>query len=334
MSLEAVKTYVPKVLPAAWMKAPEYEKVYEATKNTRLTQVAPEEIETAYQKRTKAIARITGNADRNKLPIMFVIYGSSAYMGPDGYSQDLDAYLIAGKKTIATYGINLLHEKLGLPNDGMETSHKQTEGLASGKFDAVRFDTSIEGTKATLIWTTTENICSAISSLGMHDIIQMYATGYPFKRDTDKVVSVRGDLLYVPRIVEDVAGIGKKRTFPGQRKLENGITVMPYIINQLLICDIPYDETGSTLKHQLEGTLWSSVVRAVLHYNDLYDDLGKPLEKAYDPNYIYNLFVRRQWFGDYAKKRLQEHYYKELDRIKSLPIPKKNILSNFSDRKS
>jgi hypothetical protein len=107
---------------------------------------------------------------------------------------------------------------------------------------------------------------------------------------------------------------------PGILKVEDGgriVPVTPFLYDELMISEIIVDQSGTDISRFVQSTMWRSVTRAILHYNNLYDELGKPKREAYDPKYILNLFVRSPYFSPAAQAKFTAIYYTFLDGMRN-----------------
>jgi hypothetical protein len=293
------------------------------------------------RRRDEIIRSLSDGFRANNAPVGLIVFGSTAYLKDHPSTTcDIDMFLAVPEAVIEAYSAEELNQMLLLEGTPLAPSEDQLSLLKTSSdtethdhlkrrpVDAFRTDMEINGVHTSLIWTPSESLQEGINPIGIHDRTQYNVLNYVSTRNTDKVTTPRGDIVYTPKRVLPVPGKDwTERIFPGKRWLKtdegdnfNYIPTLPFILEHFLLCEIPYDGTGEKLEHTVVEAAWRSVVRGILYYNNLYDDYGVPREEAYDPNYIYNIFIRREWFDNYAKQTLQNRYEYELNRIKAVSL--------------
>lgn len=288
--------------------------------------LGPDKVLERYVQQREILQNLARNCQASGCPITIIKVGSSVYKDHNDFVDDLDLYAVISAETLDNYSEDEFKAAIGVPDSFQMPSKREMDMMANDQpmTKIVYSEGYINGVSVNIKWTTDKKIREMASPIDSHprSVLSRWTAGKSVRKGIKTSVrSVLGNEFFVPSHFEgneELECLFSVR--PGILKVEDGgriVPVTPFLYDELMISEIVVDQSGTDISRFVQSTMWRSVTRAILHYNNLYDESGKPKAEAYDPKYILNIFVRSPYFSPAAQAKLTAIYYTVLDGIRN-----------------
>lgn len=279
-----------------------------------------------YNQQREILQDLVRNCVASRCPITLVKVGSSVYKDHGDFIDDLDLYAVLSSETLGNYSEDEFKVAIGVP-DSFQMPSKREMDMMTNDYPMAKMvysDGYINGINVNIKWTTDKKIKEMASPIDSQprSVLSRWTAGKSVRQGVKTSVrSVMGNEFFVPSHCEGDEELECLFSVkPGILKVEDGgrmVPVIPFLYDELMISEIIVDQSGTNISRFIQSTMWRSVTRAILHYNNLYDELGKPKHEAYDPKYILNLFVRSPYFSTATQAKYIAVYRTVLDEIRN-----------------